>query len=146
MIFDAQNLFSDAQSLANATATLASTNVIDRGPQGTPQHATARFKADLGKGVKIPLRAQIVTTVTGGTSIALAVQVSVDEAFTSPITVVQTPAIAVASLVAGYVFPIDLIPLKTNERFVRLVYIKVGTQTAGAVTAGITLGNDEQWD
>lgn len=143
MIFDKQSLFSEAQSLIGVAGTTVSTNVIDRNALGIPKHAPAAFKDDLGKGTKIPLRAQITKTVVGGTSVQLVVQVSVDEAFTAPIAVAQTAAVPVASLVAGYVFAIDHIPLRTNERFIRLAYVRVGEQTAGEVTAGITLGNDE---
>lgn len=145
MIFDMQNLFSDGQALDGAAGTTVSTNIIDRGPQGTPQHATGIFKADLGKGVKVPLRAQITDTVLGGTAIELQVQVSVDEAFTSPIIVARSGAIPVAQLVAGYVFSVDHFPVGTNERYIRLAYVRTGTQTAGEVTAGITLGNDEAY-
>lgn len=146
MIFDKQSLFSDAQSLAGAAGTRVSTNTIDRGAQGVPQHATAVFKADLGKGTSVPIRAQIVTKVVGGTSVEMRVQVATNAAFTSPVTVATTGAIAVAKLVAGYVFGIDEVPLGTNERFIRLAFVTVGTNlTAGAVTAGIVWGTDERW-
>lgn len=145
MIFDTQNLFSDNQAIAAAAGTIVSTNVIDRTALGTPKHAATAFKADLGKGTKIPLRAQVTTTLVGGTSVKLQVQASTDEAFTSPIVVAETAAIVTASLVAGYTFSIDQIPLKTNERFVRLAYVTLGTYTgAGAITAGVTMGNDER--
>lgn len=145
MIFDMQNLFSDGQSLEGAAGTTVSTNVIDRGPQGTPKHATAIFKADLGKGVKVPLRAQITETVTGGTSVELQVQVSDTEVFTVARVVARSGAIPVADLKAGYVFAPDHFPIGTNDRYIRLAYVRVGTQTAGKITAGITLGNDEAW-
>lgn len=145
MIFDAQNLFSDNQAITGVAGTTVSTNVIDRKALGIPQHATVAYKNDLGKGTKVPLRVQMTGTAAGGTSIQLAVQVSTDEAFTSPITVATTAAIPLASLVAGYVFPIDQIPLKANERYIRLAYITLGTFTAGGtITAGVTMGNDER--
>lgn len=146
MIFDSQNLFSDNQAITGAAGTIVSTNVIDRNALGIPKHAEVAYKSDLGKGTKIPLRAQMTADAVGGTSVQLQVQVSVDEAFTSPIVVAQTAAIPLADLVAGYVFPIDQIPLKTNERYIRLAYVTLGTfTTGGTLTAGVTMGNDERY-
>lgn len=140
MIFDLQSLFSDVQAI---TASAASENVIDRGAQGTPQHADNLFKADLGKGNKVPVRIQVVSDFATLTSLTVEVQVASDEAFSSPKTVVSTTA-AVADLVAGYVFPLDTIPVGTNDRYIRLNYDVDGSNaTAGAITAGITMGNQE---
>jgi hypothetical protein len=145
MIFDSQNLFSDNQAITGGAGTTVSTNVIDRNALGIPKHAEVAYKSDLGKGTKIPLRIQMTADAAGGTSLQAQVQVSVDEAFTSPIIVAQTAAIPLASLVAGYVFPLDYIPLKTDERYIRIAYVRVGTfTTGGTVTAGVTMGNDER--
>lgn len=140
MIFDLQSLFSDKQAI---TSTAASTNVIDRGEQGTPAHATNLFKADLGKGTRIPVRVQVTEDFAGNDDLTAAIQVSEDEAFSDPRTVVEATA-AVADLVEGYVFPIDRIPVGTNDRYIRVNYtVGGGPATAGAITAGITMGNDE---
>ena len=140
MIFDLQSLFSDAQAV---TESAVSENVIDRGEQGTPQHAENLFKADLGKGNKVPIRIQVVEDFAALTSLTVEVQVASDEAFSSP-TTVQSATVLAASLVEGYVFPIDTIPVGTNDRYIRLNYDVTGDDaTAGKITAGITMGNQE---
>ena len=60
--------------------------------------------------------------------------------FASPTVVAQTAAIPVASLKAGYRFPLSGFPVGTSERFVRLNYVVAGTMTAGTITAAVTAG------
>ena len=139
MIFSNQDIFSDYQAI---TASAASTNVIDLGDTGRVIGETADLSQDAGAGRKIPLRIQVTTAFATLTSLKVAVQTDDDSAFGSPTTVLETEAIPVASLVAGYVFNIDEIPLKTNERYVRLYYTVAGSNaTAGKIFAGINLGN-----
>lgn len=141
MIFDKQSLFSDAQAI---TATAASTNVIDLGAPGTPQHAAAAINQDVGAGRPVPLRIQIVEAFNNLTSVTVNVQVDNDEAFGSA-TTVMTVAVPLASLVAGYVVPIEYVPRGSNERYMRLQYVVAGTApTTGKVTAGLVAGN-ENW-
>lgn len=135
MIFDAQSKFSAAQAI---TVSAASTNVIDLGAAGIPYGDTAALTRDQGVGEMVPLLIQVTTAFATLTSLKVAVQTSVDEAFTSPVTVLESEAIAAASLVAGYVFNIDKLPEKTRLRYVRLYYTVAGLDaTAGKVTAGI---------
>lgn len=135
MIFDAQTKFSNAQAV---TATAVSTNVIDLGAAGIPYGSSTALTRDQGVGEDIPLLVQVVTTFATLTSLTVSVQTSVDEAFTSPVTVLASQAIPVASLVAGYTFNIDSLPERTRLRYVRLNYTVAGSNaTAGAVTAGI---------
>ena len=120
MIFDSTNLFSDAQVL---TAPAASTNVIDQG-----------VAKDLGKGTPIPMLVQVVAAITG--TLVVTVEVDDNDAFSS------------AKTVASYTFPVtapagaqsalNFVPQGTDERYVRLSYAGI---TGGAVTAGITKGN-----
>lgn len=141
MIFDAQTKFSTAQAI---TAAAASTNIIDLGAAGIPYGASAALSRDLGVGGEVPLRIQVVEKFLTLTNLKVAVQTSVDEAFTSPITVLETEAIPVASLLAGYQFNIDRFPLKTANRYVRLYYTPTGTTaTAGKVTAGVVVANQQ---
>lgn len=141
MIFDAQSKFSKAQAV---TASAASTNVIDLGAAGTPYGSSTALSRDQGIGEKVPLRIQVVAPFATLTSLKVAVQTSVDEAFTSPITVLETEAIVAASLVAGYQFNIDSFPLKTSARYVRLYYTVAGSNaTAGAITAGVVAANQQ---
>lgn len=138
MIFDKKSLLSDAQAI---TADAASTNVYDSGAHGTPVGASAPLGRDHGKGCKIPLRIQVVEGFNNLTSLAVQVQVDDNEAFNSP-KVVMTHTALVADLVAGYVFPIDTIPLGTNERYLRLYYDVTGSApSTGKITAGVTAGN-----
>ncbi|MGP1257198.1 MAG: Bbp16 family capsid cement protein [Kiloniellales bacterium] len=143
MIFDSQTLFSDAQAIAT---TAASTNVVDLGANGTasngPDGGAAPLIKDMGKGMKVPLRIQVVEDFATLTSLRVAVQVDTVENFASPTTVLETEAVPVADLTAGYVFALDSFPLKTDQRYVRLNYSVTGTAaTAGRITAGVTAGN-----
>ena len=141
MILSKQDEFSAAQAI---TASAASTNVIDLRAAGIPYGSSTALARDQGvnaKGAEIPLLIQVVTAFATLTSLKVAVQMSVDEAFTSPLTVLETEAIAAASLVAGYTFNIDKLPLKTTARYIRLYYTVAGSNaTAGAVTAAIVPG------
>lgn len=141
MITSAQQLFSDDQAV---TASAASTNYIDLLATGTPYGGASALDRDLGKGKKIPIHIQVTTAFATLTSLKVAVQVDDNTSFSSATTVLETEAIAAASLVAGYVFNIDTIPLKTNERYVRLYYTVAGSDaTAGAIWAGVTMGNQQ---
>lgn len=134
MILSKQGNFSEAQAI---TTTAASTNIIDRGAPGTPLGAPTTVPRDLGKS-EIPILIQVVTTFATLTSLQVTVQADDDVAFGSPTTVLTTQAIPVASLVAGYKFPIRHLPLGITERYIRLNYTVAGSAaTAGAVTAGL---------
>lgn len=133
MILDETTLFSNRQAV---TATAPSTNVVDLGPVGIPAGR------DIGKGKPIPILIQVVESFDKLTTLAVALQVSADESFTSPKTVATTPAIPVADLVAGYQFVLDYVPRGTDERYMRLNYTVVGTTPdKGKVTAGISMGH-----
>lgn len=123
MILDKENLFSDDQAVIT---TAASENVIDTGAA-----------KDVGPGEPLRVQCQVSEEdFAGGTSIAVALQTATDAAFTSPVTLFTTEAIALASLVAGYEFAIPMIP-KGALRYLRLNYTVVGTMNAGKITAGL---------
>lgn len=135
MLFDANGLFSSAQ---NVTASAASTNYYDFGAPGTPIRAAAALSRDLGKGQLIPVRVQIVTAMDTLTSLKVAWQMDDDSAFGSATTVLETEAIALASLVSGYVFNIQYVPLLSTERYGRFYYTVAGSNNvSGTITAGI---------
>lgn len=139
MIFDAQALFSDAQAI---TATAASTNIIDLGAPGTPKHAAAAMTQDIGRGRPVPLRVQVVEAFNNLTSLAIAVQVDDNSAFSSAKTV-QTVTVLLADLVAGKVVLPEYVPRGTDERYMRLYYTVTGTApTTGKITAGLVAGAD----
>lgn len=132
MIFDAQTLLSNAQAI---TASAASTNIIDLGPIATG------ITRDIGKGTEIPLLIQVVETFNNLTSLSINLEVDDNTGFSSPSTVFSR-VVTLASLVAGYVVPIEEILRTTNERYLRLNYTVTGTApTTGKITAGITMGN-----
>lgn len=134
MIFDDTLIFSRAQAI---TVTAPSTNTIDVGANGTPYGGSALVR-DLGGGAEIPLAAQVVTTLTGGTSLQLVYQVADDTGFSTNLeNIVLTGAIPAAELVAGYQFAIKAVPYRSRRRYHRLNWVAVGTFAAGAVTAGI---------
>lgn len=129
MILDKQNLFSDDQAV---TVTADSTNVIDLGIAG------------LGKGEPVRLLAQVTTTFDGGTSIQASLVTSDSSTFSGATTLVETAAIAEASLLAGYEFGLGGFMPEEIKRYNKLVYTVVGTMTAGTITAGFLL-DKQNW-
>lgn len=132
MIFDTQNLLSDAQAI---TATAASTNVLNLSPIATG------IVRDIGKGKQIPLLVQVVEAFNNLTSLGVALQVDSDEAFGTPKTV-WSNTVLFADLKAGKVVVPEYITRGTDERYLRLNYTVTGTApTTGKITAGVTMGN-----
>lgn len=139
MLFDANGLFSSAQ---NVTSTAASTNYLDTGALGTPAGAYSALVKDLGKGQLIPIRVQVVTAMDTCTSVKVAWQGDSDSAFGTVVTILETEAIAQATLVSGYVFNIQHVPLKSTYRYYRLYYTVAGSSNvSGTITAGIVAAN-----
>ena len=135
MILDNQTLMSNAQAIV---ATAGSTNQIDLSPRG------AGIVNDIGNGIQVPIMIQVVEAFNNLTSLTVSLQVDEDSAFGSPKTVATTPAILLASLVAGYLFNLDYIPRGANERYMRLLYTVAGTApTTGKVTAGVSLSGPQ---
>lgn len=135
MIFSAQQKFSEAQAV---TATARSTNVIDLGAPGTPYDAAAALNQDIGKGAKIPLLVQVVEDFATLTSLTIAIETGSADTLG---TVIASQTIAVADLVAGKQFSVDVLPQQVAERYLGLRYTVTGTTaTAGKITAGITMG------
>jgi hypothetical protein len=129
MILDSTNKFSASQAI---TATVVSTNVIDLGVGGR----------NIGIGEPIPLYIGVDETFDALTTLRATVQTSTDIAFSSPTQVVLTNEVALAELVAGYVFNLDRFTRGVNERYVRLNYTVTGTApTVGTITAAVTAGN-----
>lgn len=141
MIFDINNMFSNAQAI---TATAASTNIIDLGATGTVYGAAAAIVRDIGPGNNAEVRIQVVQSFNNLTSLQVDLQTDDNSGFASPATAWTSGAILLAQLVAGYVFNMEDFPRRTNERYMRLQYTVVGTAptlgqiTAGAVMAGQT--------
>lgn len=132
MILDSQTRFSDAQSIAAAASTVASTNYYDTG--ATP---------DIGIGQETYLVISIGTAVAGaGASVQFLLQTDDNSSFSSPTSFPLTGAIGVASLTANSVQYRGRLPIGL-ERYIRVAYtISGATTTAGTATAYIT--NDIQ--
>lgn len=142
MIFDKQGLFSDDQAI---TATAVSTNYIDLGAVGTPVHAAGAVPRDLGYGHMIPIRAQVTEAFNTLTTLTLTVEMDDNSSFSSATTVWTSTAVALASLVAGYQFSLNNVPIKITERYVRLRYTVGGSNpSTGKITAGIVHANDQE--
>lgn len=132
MLLDKQNQFSDAQEVKESSA---STNVVE---------ILKGVLKEISFGQPIPLLVQVVEDFAGCTSVKAAVQTSETADFTTPVTLIETSAIPVASLKAGYKFPINFVP-KGNKGYMRMYYTVVGTGTAGKITAGIIHAHDNSY-
>ena len=130
MQWDLQNICSDNQAI---TADAASTNVIclTKGPL-----------KEVAFGTPIPFRIQVTEDFATLTSLEFKIQTASDAAFTSPVTLYTSGAIAAASLKAGYVASVNDIP-KGNLGYLRVYYDVTGSNaTAGKVTAGVVAANE----
>lgn len=143
MLLDLQTLLSDSQ--APTTGTTVSTNSIDLGVAGTmPPGFQARGNAphDLGTGA-FPgkLLVQVDTTFTSGGAGTLRVDLitSASANLGSPTILESTPALALATLVAGYQFRLAL-PVGITQRYLGVQYvIATADMTAGSITAGFLI-------
>ena len=135
MILSAQSLFSDDQAI---TVSTDSTNVVDLGVAGTPYGAGAPLNRDIGKGAGIPILVQVTEDFATLTSLTINVSTG---ATTALGTTVISQTIPVADLVAGKQLSIVVLPNDITERYLGIEYVVTGTTaTAGAITAGITMG------
>ncbi|MEG3641091.1 Bbp16 family capsid cement protein [Magnetococcus sp. PR-3] len=104
-------------------------------------HLNHTHLGDLGHGTPVPLSVQVTEDFTGCTSVQVEVQADDNSSFSSPTTLASSGAVAVAELLAGYRFPLNVMPSGSGQQYLRLYYTVVGTATAGKLTAGITGGN-----
>lgn len=128
MIRDDQLLFSDNQAI---TATANSTNVID---------LTAVAPGILHAGEPIRVDARVTESFATATSVNVSVVTANDAALSSgAVTLAQTGATAIATLVAGYEIPLQFLQ-GTAKRYLGLVYTVAGSNaTAGKISAGLVL-------
>lgn len=141
MIFSLQQLFSNDQAI---TATANSTNVIDLGATGTVLGGSNALVRDIGKGTPVPILVQVTETFLTLDSLKVKIQTSHVEGFGEAYTANESEAILAATLVAGYMFTIQFVPLEVDKRFVRLVYTVAGSNaTAGKITAGIVAATQQ---
>lgn len=139
MILDSQALFSDKQQI---TASAVSTNIVDLGKVGTPIRGNT-LNRNSGLGTKIPLLVQVTSAFAGLTSLTIDVQTSATSDFATP-TTVYSQSMPVAALVTGARMSLPVVPYNTKQRYARLNYtVAGGTTVTGAITAAVTMGNDE---
>ena len=140
MLFDKENLLSDAQAIV---ATAASTNYIDLGATGKVLGAPANLVRDIGKGKPLPIRVQVTEAFNNLTSLKIDLEVDDNTSFSTP-RAVQSVTVLLASLIAGRVDAFDYVPVGANERYMRLNYTVTGTApSTGKITAGIVAGQQE---
>lgn len=126
MIIDKQLTYSEEQAI---TTTADSTNVINHG----------QANVNTGEPVELLLQVEDTFTSGGATTLTVSLVTSVDEAFTAPVTLVTTAAIAKATLVRGYQLPLSFLPAQVLQ-FTKLVYtVATGPFTAGKINAGLVL-------
>ena len=117
MYLDHLNCFFNNQPISAA----ATSTVVDLGNRGV-------------KATSIPLVAQITQTAVGTGSVTLTFESSDDKAFgtVNELVKVQIPA---AQLVAGYQFPLRVVP-RTTDRYMR-VKLASATISAGRIYVGV---------
>jgi hypothetical protein len=166
MILDINTLLSSAQAI---TVTAPSTFVIDLAGQGVgvadpnifgQGGGATIFGEDIGigDGMSPPNLLCVVTTAftaAGAGTLQVQLQAAPDTGANTGTpgtwsTLVQTDAIALASLTKGqkiaeFTVPPNYPGLTTKPRFLRVNYVvATGPMTAGAVTASIITGRDDQ--
>lgn len=159
MFFDNSLLLSNAQAL---TVTAASTTIYDvtgAGSGNAPSmtFGTATIFGDdigAGEGVARPMAFFAVGTAFtagGAATLTVAIQAAIDNGSNAPstyTTIVETGAIAVATLAAGVTWNIPIPPVTAGEalpRFYRFNYtIATGPMLTGTLTAGILLNPTSQ--
>lgn len=119
-VIDNNLVLSDAQAVTNTA--VESTNVINKLAESRNINNPMTFEARVDT--------TFDTAEEDGT-LTIAIQGSTDEAFTSPVTLASTGAIAEANLIANSVFRL-VVPAGTEYQYIRGYY----TPGAHAFTAG----------
>ena len=129
MILDEQGLFSNNQKI---TATAVSQNILDMG------------KREVSFGTPVEVYIQVSEDFNNLTSLGIKVQTAIDEAFTTPVDLIEQ-TILLAKLKKGTVSTIKFLP-KGNLGYMRLIYTVTGTApTKGGILAGIVDGSQESF-
>lgn len=117
-------VMSDKQAV---TASAASTNVIDLGAAGIGD----------GRGLRLLLNVDENAAAGGAATVVFALQTAVDAAFSTPVQLTATAAIAKAAIVKGANLLEFTIP-PSVLRYVRMYYtVATGPLTAGKFTAAL---------
>lgn len=135
-ILDLNLLLSENQAI---TATAISTNVIEWPLMGTvPGESAALTPRNLGEGIDLPILVQVTEDFATLTSLTITFETSAAANLGSSTVLYSSPAIPVASLVAGYKLPIRWMPDATMLRYFGLRYTVGGSNaTTGRITASV---------
>lgn len=136
MITSLESTFSNEQAI---TASARSTNVIDLGAMGTPAGATSALARKLGAAQDIPLLIQVTEDFATLTSLTATFRQSDNADLSSADDLISSPAIALANLTAGFIFPTLRLPYPITKRYIGIYYTVAGSNaTAGKIFAAIT--------
>jgi hypothetical protein len=154
MILDRNLLFSQAQTLAIAVGSAASTDVVDLGGVAIPGSAAGGGARDIAPGRQLALLAQIITAATSGGAgtLTLALQGAPDNGSGVPgsyTTMWTSPTFALATMIAGAQLANIMVPRpvpgQALPRFLRMNYtVATADLTGGTITAGIVLDRFDQ--
>jgi len=122
MYIDALTRFSVGQAV---TVSAASSNVLDAVAAGNAYDSAPWFVARVG------------TAFAGGTSLTIELQTAADEAFSAPVTLFSSGAIALAELTASTEVVKVRFPLGAQE-FIRVYYTVDTAMSAGTIDAFLT--------
>ncbi|MGL6210516.1 MAG: Bbp16 family capsid cement protein [Paracoccaceae bacterium] len=133
MIIDRHSMFSENQAI---TATAISTDVIEFQNNDIVAYETAAPARNLGPGNELPILIQVTENFATATSITFSLESSAAAGLTSPTVHWTSPAIPIATLVAGFTLPIRIMPNGPILKFLGMRYTVGGSNaTAGKVTA-----------
>lgn len=137
MILDTTTLLSDDQAITTGTA-YSDVIKVAAAAVTTSADAPSGVGEDSAKGIPLALLAQVTTqfTTSNGGTLTTTLQTATDEAFTSPVDLAASAAIAAAALTPGKMLLPQTVPYGVLG-YLRLKYVVANTMTAGKVTAGI---------
>ncbi len=133
MLLDNNLLLSSLQAI---TGDAASTNVID---------LTVAEDIGIGEGVALKLLCQVGTALSSTNSATLTFQLQASTDNSTWSTIVESAAIAAATLIAGYrALEIDIPRIGSDKRYLRMYYdVGTGVFSAGTITSTIVLDRSD---
>ena len=137
-IYDALFEFCDDDSVFSTDTFVQSENIVD----------LQQADLEMGAGTPMWLNIRVGTTAfTGGTSAAFALVSDSDTTITNGTTIITTPAITVATLVAGYWILRVPLPVRYDpDRYIGLVVTCAGAVSAGSIDAWLDNGSQSSFN